>query len=288
MSKKYFFLFLAVVFSQLFLKETVYGQQMQMPYTSCHEPIPYAIRILLLHDIPGVELGVCGQYSLYDPNRISCKGREKYLSTRFKGKCRYIQPYGCGIKWGEEFPGLYQLKIVDDKQESYTFIDQQSYKGAIYVYDIGNTLSLVNEISIDEYVRLTLNQFEQDFEPEMLCALAIVARTNATYQAMYPRNKYWAVDAKDINYCGCIPGREDIYRAIYLTQQMMMSRTGIYEGVVTPFPAQFEQYNLGQTSKEAVTSKITLQEANEMAKKGFHAAQILSKAFPGVTIMLVP
>jgi stage II sporulation protein D len=240
------------------------------------------IRILLLHDVEGAKLEVRGKYSLFDPYTNS------HISTRFAGKSRYIQALGDGLKWGEAFPGLYQLKIKPENASTATVINHDEYEGTIFVYDIGGTISIVNQIPIEDYVRSILAVFQkQHLEPETLAALAIVARTNAYFQAVNPKNTYWAVDAEKVGYQGRIPPSYAVDDAVKLTRYMIMSRTSVYEGAATPFAAQFADLSLGQSSKELETSKISLEEANEMAKKGGHGAQILAKAFPGTTIMIM-
>ena len=199
-----------------------------------------------------------------------------------------FQAIGGGLKWGEEFPNLHQIKIVDDKPDSIIIINGHHYKGPIYVYDVQGNLSIVNKVPIEDYVISVLGTtIDEQLELETLCALAIVARTNAYYQALSPKNKYWAIDAQDINYQGFTRGTEEIDAATRLTKNMVMSRTGVYEGVILPFPAQFDHAALGQSEKNVIVSKISIQEANAMAKQGEHAAQILGKAFPGSIIMLM-
>lgn len=244
-------------------------------------PEPPTIRVLLLHDVEGAKLQVRGRYSLYDPYTNS------HISTRFAGKSRYIQTVNDGLKWGEAFPGLYQIKIQPDEELTTTVINNHEYEGVVYVYDIGGTISIVNQIPVEEYVRSVLTAYHnQHLEPEALAALAIIARTNAYFQASNPKNTYWAVDAEKVGYQGWVPASREIDDAVKLTRYMIMSRTGVYEGVATPFAVQFDALSTGQ-ARDIETSKITLEEANAMAQKGDHAAQILAKAFPGSTIMLM-
>lgn len=242
---------------------------------------PPTIRILVLHDLEGVNLEVRGKYSLYDPYTNS------YISSRFVGKSRYVQAVSDGLKWGEAFPGLYQIKIKPDDAATTTVINGHEYEGSIYIYDVGGTVSIVNQIPIEDYVRAILvNYQDRHLAPETLAALAIVARTNAYFQAVNPKNTYWAIDAQKVNFQGKTPVSSAVEDAIKLTRYMIMSRTGVYEGLATPFAAQFDALSPGQT-KEIQVSKISLEEANEKAQNGEHAAQILAKAFPGTTIMMM-
>lgn len=241
------------------------------------------IRVLLLHNAEKANLEIKGKYFLFDPYTNT------HISTRFTGKNRDIQAVSDGLKWGEAFPGIYQLKIKpDEKMSSYSVIDGREYTGDIYVYDIGGTISMVNQLSVEDYLRSILSAYQNlNLEPEALAALAIVARTNAYFQAANPKNTYWAVDAEKVGYQGRVSSSQSIENAIKGTRYMIMSRTGVYEGMATPFAAQFEGLSEGQTIKDAEVSKISVEEALAMAKKGDHAAQILAKAFPGTTIMLM-
>lgn len=239
------------------------------------------IRVLILHDVENANLEVLGKYSLYDPYTNS------HISTRFSGKSRKIQTMSDGLKWGESFPGLYQIKIRPEESISKTMINEHMYTGDIFIYDIGGTISVVNQIPVEDYVRTILIPYQHQYlEPETLAALAIVARTNAYFQAANPKNTYWAVDAEKVGFRGRVPSSKTIDDAVKNTRYMIMSKTGVYEGVATPFASKFDELPTAQ-SKEIEASQISLEEANEMASKGDHAAQILAKAFPGTTIMLM-
>lgn len=243
---------------------------------------PPSIRVLIVHDIPKAHMEVKGKYSLYDPYK------NVYLSTRFIGKARDLETLSDGLKWGEAFPGLYQLQIRPEDGNTSTSIDRKEYAGLINIYDIGGALSVVNDVQIEEYVRSIVSNFNNENYPnEVMAALSIVARTNAYYQAAHPKTNFWAIDAQKVGYNGIPQSTNNALKAedaVRITKNMIMSNTGIYEGMATPFLAEFGPIALN--SKEAVVSKISLQEAVEMAKQGAHAAQILAKAFPGITIML--
>ena len=241
-----------------------------------------SIRILVLHDAESANLSIRGKYSLFDPYTNS------HISSRFAGKSRTIQALRDGLKWGEAFPGLFQLKIVPKEDSTLFTVNGNDYDGLIYVYDIGGTISIVNQIPVEDYVRSIISNFQtQNLEGEALAALAIAARTNAYFQAVNPKNTYWAVDAQKVGFQGLVNVNSTVENALAQTKYMIMSRTGVYEGIATPFAAQFGNLSQGQASKDLEPSQISLEEANAMAKKGEHAAQILAKAFPGSTIMLM-
>lgn len=243
-------------------------------------PAP-TMRVLIAHDLPKVDVEVKGPYSLYDPY-TNC-----YISTRFIGKSRTVQPMSDGLKWGEAFPGLYQLKISPEELTGVVAVDGKDYNGAVFIYDIGGTISLVNQVPVEEYIKSILSSDElQSHHPETLAALAIVARTNAYFQAVNPKNTYWAVDATKVGYTGYRNTSLPIDNAVGLTRHMILSQSSIYEGVATPFAAHFGPVEPASTG-DVRESKISLEEANTMALRGDHAAQILGKAFPGTMIMLM-
>jgi stage II sporulation protein D len=251
-------------------------------YFKEEKPDAPTIRVLIEHDKEGIGLEVRGKYSLYDPYK------QEYLSTRFIGKNRYLETLSDGLKWGEAFPGLYQLQIKPEDREAFTIVDGRPYLGSLYIYDIGGTISIVNQIFIEDYMSSILSQYDHlSLHPETLASLAIAARTNACFQMLHPKTSYWAVDSQKVNYRGNVQVRNPaIIQAIKATQYMVMSQTGVYERVLTPFLAQFGPIT-PPPSKEMRLSKISLEEANQMAQEGAHAAQILSRAFPGITIMLM-
>lgn len=243
---------------------------------------PPKIRVLVVNDQQGVVIEVKGKYKMYDPHTGD------HISTRFVGKRKFMQAVRDGLKWGEEFPGIFQLLIVPDETSTTTIVDGIEYRGPIYVYDVGGTISVVNEVGIEDFLSSTLSHsYRQKMPEEFLAATVIAARTNAYYTAANPKNQYWSVDAHPIKYQGyaVVDSTSDIEKAIKNTRHMVMSFTGQSDGKINAFPAEWKT-NDDYTRQQNI-SKITLEEAAEMAKQGAHAAQILTKAFPGVKIEMV-
>jgi len=241
------------------------------------------LEVLVVHDRPGVVLEVKGKYKIYDPHT------NDHISTRFIGKRKFIQAQHEGIKWGEDFPGVHQLLIVPD-EGVVTLVDGTEYRGSIYVYDIGGTISVVNQVDIEDYLRSVLAPYaENPLHQETYSAIAIAARTNAYFQMDNPRNPYWAVDASKTNYKGESATKPDtkLEQAIASTKYMVMSLDkGVNE------TETFANEWLSAADAKAVASpgvlvsKITVAQADELADKDAHAAQILAKAFPKTTIVL--
>lgn len=245
---------------------------------------PPSIRVLLAHDKPGAVLEVKGKYSIYDPLTNS------HISTRFIGKRKYLQALRDGLQWGEAFPGVYQILIMPESEDTTTLVDGIEYKGAIYVYDVAGMISIVNAVDIEDYINTQLTAQSRDALPdEALAALAITARTNAYYLSTNPKSQYWAVDATQVGYQGhAITSRNSpVEKAINSTRYMIMSQSSSNEDMAMPFPAIWANGSKPANPQTVVESKIPFNDAVAMAKKGDHAAQILGKAFPDTTIMLM-
>lgn len=240
------------------------------------------IKVLVIHDVDGVNMEVKGKYSLYDPYTNS------HISTRFIGKSKMMQALRSGLKWGEEFPGLYQIKIVPEDPSSRIYINETEYSGVIYVYDIGGAISIVNEVNVEQYLASVMgSQFTPDTPGEALAAFSIALRTNAYVQAVNPKNTYWAVDAQKSGYKGNNRRDDDEWAVdvVQSTRNMILSATGDSRGCVTPFALQWGTISPGKNLGDAfVTSEISLEEAEKLANDGLHAGAILIKAFPRATI----
>lgn len=243
---------------------------------------PPRIRLLVADDCPEVTLEVSGRYALYDPNTNA------HISNRFVGKSMEMTSLTHGIKWGEEFPGTFQLKIVPMDPESTVAIDGVSYRGNMYVYDTGGTLSFVNELDLEDFLHYTLpEQITSSYPREAMAALAIAARTNAYHMVKHPKNTFWTVEGDSVGYYGCdvkrVTGIDD---AIVNTRFMVMSTSTPYEGELKPFSSSWGPIAFGMDKGMKAQGKITINQAEDLADRGAHAAQILSKAFPGTSIML--
>jgi stage II sporulation protein D len=242
------------------------------------------IDVLIVNDQPSILLELKGKYHIYDPNT------KEHVSTRFVGKKKHIQALSSGLKWGEEFPGTYQLHIVPDHQGIVAVVDGIEYRGSLYIYDIGGTISIVNRTDIEDYLSSILpDQFPDPLPVETCAAIAIAARTNAYYQSLNQENRYWTVDAGQVGYKGLesIKPNSEMAHAIKATNNMVMSKTGTYEGKLTPFAAHWGSITGGQSTKDQAFSHISFYEAEDLGKKGKHAAQILSKAFPNTHIEFI-
>jgi len=261
--------------------EAGFLSNMRNIFVKHQHPVP-SIDILVVNDQPSAVIEVNGKYQLYNPHT------KKLISKRYIGKKKLMQTDSSGLKWGEGFPGIFQLTIIPDDPSVVITIDGTEYRGNVTVYDIGGAISIVNRIPIEEYLRATLpGKYGEPMPEETMAAIAIVARTDAFYLSHNPKNKFWAVDGAQVGYEGMksLHPSSPMEMAINSTRHMVLSKTGAYEGKVTPFPAQWiDPQSHHQTGSN---SRITVYEAEDIARTGGHAAQILSKAFPGSHIELI-
>lgn len=247
-------------------------------------PPPPTIKILIVHDQLGAVIEVKGKYSLFNPLT------NEHISSRYAGKRKFMQPIRDGLKWSEEFPGIFQLVIVPENESITTMVNGIEYQGSIYVYDIGGSLSVVNEVLIENYLNsLLVPQFTEPMNKETLAAVAIAARTNAYYQALNSKTPYWSVDGRKIGYEGfAVPSRNSgINLAIQSTAYMIATKSD-NSGQSIPFPAQWGSGTGGQSANDQIVfSRISLYDAEQRAQKGDDAVKILDQAFPGTKIELV-
>lgn len=234
------------------------------------EAAPPMIKVLIAHDKIGTVLEVKGKYRIYDPHT------GEHISTRFAGKRKFIQALSDGLKWGEEFPGIHQILIVPENQTITTLVDGIEYRGSIYVYDIGGTISVVNETYVEDYLESTLTlKYRESWPEEAFAAIAIAARTDAYYQIANPKSKFWEVDASEVGYHGYAVTHQSrgMEKAIQDTRYMILSKNST--SGITPIASQWS------------LARISLPKAVEMANQGDHAALILSRAFPNTKIELM-
>lgn len=253
-------------------------------FTKAAPAAPPKIKVLIVHDQPGVVLEVKGKYKIFDPYT------KDHLTTRFVGKRKFIQAVRDGIKWGEEFPGIHQLVIVPDDKNTTTIVDGIEYRGSIYVYDVDGTISVVNETFIEDYLASTLAlRYREPMSDEALAAIVIAARTTAYYQAENPKSEFWSADGRQVDYQGYAATRQQsgIEQAISATRYMVMSSMSARFGEAVPFIADWKKDGQPKSAAQAVVSQISLAQVSELAQKGEHAAQILAKAFPGTKIELI-
>jgi stage II sporulation protein D len=247
---------------------------------------PPKIKVLIAHDQPNLLLEITDKYIILDPHL------KTLISTRFKGKTQKIEAKRGGLKWGEEFPGVHQLAFVPGSSMTKIIVNNVPYSGNIYIYDIGGTISAVNEISIEEYLASIMVKITtQPMTDEALAALAIASRTLAYHQVKNPKSNFWDVDASQADFKGINNVPLALQIALKKTRFMVLSLNGKLSESAATFPTKWEATQTADSLKaarsKALLAKISIAEANELASKGQNAAHILEKAFPQASIQLI-
>lgn len=214
-------------------------------YERIAEPMaPRNIQILLEKDAEGALLEVKGPYYIFNPHDGS------RVSSGLLGKRFMIHETEPGLKWGEEFPGVHQIYIKPRSADTSIFINGIQYSGSIAIYGVSGTINIVNDLDIESYVKATLTtQFPAPLEPEVMSALAILARTDAYYRATRASDSsYWHAAAQDINYQGSalVISNSTIDKAVDSTRHLILVHPD--NGHNLPFATAWTQNSAGKTA----------------------------------------
>lgn len=240
-------------------------QMIRVPTPSVsHAPQGPTVRLLVLEDVEGALVEVKGGYNAYDPFT------GKKLDTAFFASSYYMHTTTDGIKWGAEFPGVYQILLVPDHANASILVQGVEYKGMIYAYQVDGALNFVNEVSVNDYAKSLISDLtaKKTLERESLAALLIAARGDGFYHSQHPKSKYWDVKASQVAYRGSSICRVDnAFNEVADETDGMILRAhkdiGWFEAKNTP---------VDEIEKEGVDGK--------------HARAILSRYFPGSEVTL--
>ncbi len=209
---------------------------------------PVYIKALIAENIEGTLVDVRGSYKVFNPEN------GKQLSSGFKGKKYYLQTNAEGLKWGEGYPGIHQIKIVPGSNDTTILIDGIQYKGTLEAYDINSKIQVVNEVDVEDYLRSVLShEFAvQDYSPAVCDAIAIAMRTHVYNLVAKGFNPYWDVHAKESHYFGEGQAKinAEMERSIHTTQGMIMTYKDL------PFATTWTEHSGGKTASfEAIFRK---------------------------------
>jgi stage II sporulation protein D len=199
------------------------------------------ILILLEKNVPTACLEVRGSYEITDPKTGA------RLGSSYNGK-KQLCLFADGIRWGEGFPGIHQIRFTPKKNGT-LFLNGIQYEGSFNIYRIGKTLSIVNDLSIESYLRSQLSQeFTYPLENEVMAAIAIAARTTAYYHAQKNKEAFWHLEAKEIGYQGSslVSPQSPICNAIAATKDLILQQP--QESGKTPFLALWTEHSAGKTA----------------------------------------
>lgn len=214
------------------------------PISLCAKPQqvegkPATIKVLLRQQIDGALVEVKGPYKVINPLG------GKVLSGGTRGKRYFLAPRKDGLKWGEVYPGIFQIRIVPTDPKTTILVDGIEYRGSLECFHIDDRISLVNEVDIESYIKSVLTlSLPSDIPENVADALAVVARTNAYYTAQANKEAFWHIEAQDANYAGHAATllSTNVDRGVDATRYLIMT----YEGL--PFPATWTENSAGKTA----------------------------------------
>src|SRR5690625_2315260 len=93
-------------------------------------PIGPKIRVLLEKDVNSAFLEVKGNY------RVVRKDSGSTLSSVNMGKRYVVHALQDGLRWGEEYPDIYQISIIPTHPSALIYVDGIQYKGAVSIYHV--------------------------------------------------------------------------------------------------------------------------------------------------------
>lgn len=207
------------------------------------EPIsPRNIQILLEKDASEALLEVKGPYYIFNPHDGS------RITSGLLGKRFMIRELEAGLKWGEEFPGIHQIYIKPRSAETSIFVNGIQYQGAIAIYGVAGSIHIINDLDIETYVKSILTtQFPTPLEPEVMSALAILARTDAYYHAQRAEDSFWHVSANESGYQGSalVVANSPIEKAVETTRHLILVQPE--SGKNLPFATAWTEHSAGKT-----------------------------------------
>jgi len=227
------------LFACLFCFSFAYAHQSEIVTTLAEDQKPATIKVLLHKDSTGVLLEARGAFQVINPEN------GKRISSGRKGKRFYLYPHKEGIKWGEDFLGIFQLQVVPTSPTTTLLVNGIQYRGAIEVYHVEEKLSIINEVDVESFLKSTLShRFKGSYPDCVMDAVAIIARTNAYYNALFNHEAFWHIDATDIGYegTGLTCQNLAVERAIENTRHLVMT----FED--QPFPAGWTENCGGKTA----------------------------------------
>ncbi len=200
---------------------------------------PASVKVLLHRNIDGALVEAKGGYVVLNPLE------NKKISSGLKGKRFYLYPHKEGIKWGEDYLGTYQIKLLSTGKNTSFLVNGIQYKGAIEIFCIDGKITIINDVDIENYLQSVLApRFASHIHKTVMDALAIVERTNIYYQVIHNKNSFWHVDAKEVDYRGyaTIQFNENVDRAVSNTKFLVMT----YEK--QPFATTWNENCAGKTA----------------------------------------
>ncbi|MGC1879068.1 MAG: SpoIID/LytB domain-containing protein [Rhabdochlamydiaceae bacterium] len=218
---------------------TLFSAGIEIPTDISQKEKPATIRVLISKQKEKILLEAKGHHYIYNPlNDILLE--ESSSTTK-----HWLSTQSNGLRWGELWPAIFQIRIVPANAQSTILVDGIEYRGCVEIYDLKGKLYLINEVDIERYLKsIMTTQFSTEIDEEVMDAVAITARTHAYYLASRKPDVYWHVESQDVGYEGYAVSLQNLHinRAINHTRHMVM----LYKGA--PFPTAWTKDCAGKTT----------------------------------------
>lgn len=238
-----------------------------------HSP---TIKVLLAGDVEGAIIEIKGSYNIYDPYTAD------KLYSAFTPATNYMYPTRDGLKWGQEFPGIYQLLLVPDDCQTPILVNGVEYSGMVAIYQLDGSIGIVNEVPVEDFVASCLTNDLAGKVPskEGIAACAIALRTKAYEASLTGQTPYWDVKAEAWGYEGSsdIPRTTSFQDALRASQDMVLQL--VSQKNSSPELPDITWFSQAKTA-------VPFTEINALAKDGKNAREILEHFFARSTIALV-
>lgn len=235
MTNRLFLLATSIAISLQF--STIEAKAKPTPKIQGEEPL---IKVLIRKDAPGALIESKGRFVVVNPQN------QKTLSSGNKGKRYYLHAQDDGLRWGEGFPGIYQIKLKGVSDLDTFLVDGIEYNGALEIFDIDHKVNIINQISVENYLKYAMTELfdGQHMDQKVLKALAIIFRTQLYHLLLKGQNAYWQVDAEKTGYVGYSHSKLDplVEEAISSTKSVIL--TYHYR----PFSAEWTKHSAGSTA----------------------------------------
>lgn len=216
------------------------------------------VRVLLHKHMPTALIEAKGKYQV-----VNYSSGEKITSGNGR-KCFTAHAFEGGIRWGEEYPDTTVMLLKPETSNTTFFVNGLQYRGNLFlIREKDQRLSIVNEISLEEYLTCVLSLTQTPKRKESLAAWVILHRT-AMNQLIKKRQKLgYDVVATDVQYLG---------------HSFVKSMNGIDQ--------EIENTRYMICDREIRLADFNLEQVENYAKEGWNAKEILNKFNPQLELSL--
>jgi len=267
-------LFLSMICGVFFLQASDLGVAHEKLMKIRYMPEKPTLKVLLTKDREAIHVEVQGAHNIYDP----LTGTK--LDSAFVGSSYYMYPTTDGVRWGQEFPGTYQILIVPDEPASNgVTVNGTTYGGVVAFYQIRDKLAAVNWVSLEEFTTCMLSGIflpQEGDQREALASYAVLIRSKAYERMIFPANKFWDLHGEVCGYKG--------RSALRLDEPFVQALLGSKRVVMTP-----DEESEGPT-KQAQADMLETMPFDQVllfAQDGRSARHIIQHFYPKAEFQLI-